>query len=259
MESTERHDQGRLHFAAVMNFWVSRSNLSHSQVAAIAAWGAGEDSLLHTSQVSKLRNAVMATPFLKLFEGLEGMNSAVWTWQLQGPDAAREQFGPLPRVVAPAEMDGAIWLADPRSPARPLGFCGLLEVFVGRLTLPYVASLQVSPSEAQVVSDAIGERLDQWLSQQGGTREGFRRLQAALPDSPAPEMARLRQLVIGSAAYQADEIADLMPWLADVLNLTVEQPLTAAEWLAELRGPDRGRDNRPAEVRRRPAPRRRGR
>jgi hypothetical protein len=84
-------------------------------------------------------------------------------------------------------------------------------------------------------------------------------LQAALPDSPAPEMARLRQLVIGSAAYQADEIADLMPWLAEVLNLTVEQPLTAAEWLAELRGPDRGRDNRPAEVRRRPAPRRRGR
>ena len=64
MQTTDRHDQAPLHYAAGMNFWVSRSNLSHSQVAAIAAWGAGEDSLLHTSQVSKLRYAVMATPFL---------------------------------------------------------------------------------------------------------------------------------------------------------------------------------------------------
>lgn len=39
--ASERHEQGVAALAALLNYWLGRSGMSHDQLVAIAAWGLG--------------------------------------------------------------------------------------------------------------------------------------------------------------------------------------------------------------------------
>lgn len=215
--------------------------------------------MLHSSQVSKLRNAQMATPFLKAFEGVEACNHAIWAWHQDGAEATRRRLGPLPSCLLATDLDAATWLFDHRSANRaPLSFCGLVEVFAGRLVLPYVEQTELSPSDAKAFCDALSDWLDQWCASHGGLRAGFRLLEQSLAGFPPERVTWLRRVVTRDAEYIPGDLVEELELIVAALNATVEEPRSEYQWLRELlrRRDGDGPSARPLENRRRPGPNR---
>lgn len=230
MDAKERHDRGRAHLAAVLNHWLHRSGLSHSQAVAISVWEAGE-RCIQASQLSKLRNEALKTPFLKQFEGLAALNAGIARWHQQGGTAARAARGMLPPEVTAAVMDQAIWLHCPDNPERPLVFRDFCDLFVGNLRLPYVEKGIVTDPAARMVSDAIGRRLERYLLAQGGVRDGFRRLITHYPTTNQDRINRLRDVVLGQGFWTAEQLQEELLALATLLSAIEGQPVSPTDLL----------------------------
>lgn len=236
MDALKRHHEGRQHLANAILYWLKRSSLSHGQMAAIAAWYSDDDDLLHTSQISKLRNGGLKTPFLKCFEGLEAANLAMAGWHQEGPQVMCRRHGPLPREVTADEMSQTIWLPDPVT-GKPLDFCGFTQVFIGRIKLPGITALEVSSGEARAISEVIGAELDAWLAAQGGLRNGWPPFERELAAHgvPVESIAQLRAVVVGSGAYDPEQLQAELPHVVSALNLATAAPRTQDEWVLALR------------------------
>lgn len=231
MEANERHDRGRQHVAAVINYWLQSSGLSHAQAVAISRWEA-KTGYIQSSQLSKLRNGVLRTPFLKQFEGLAALNHGIARWHREGAKAARAENGPLPPEVTASAMDATVVLTHPEWPDEPLRFRDFCELFVGYMALPYVTDLSVSDSRAAAVSDAVGHVLEHYLARQGGLREGFRRLITHYPTTNQQRIDKLRDVVLGQAAWSPEELREESMALCTLLSSVTEREFTRGDLMA---------------------------
>lgn len=237
----KRHESGRQHCASVVNWWLTRSGFSHSQLTAVADWGVGHSGWLLSSQISHLRNGNIRSPGLQVFEALGGANEAVHCWETSGKEAALQRFGPSSEGVRIEEaMEGAIWLPHPDDPSSPLMFADWCELFVGLLTLPFVDQVGVSPADARHMSDALGYLLDQGLKQAGkGLRDGLAHLIELYPATGVDQATRLRGVALGARHLSARELEEDMPALATLLARlrgVPEENFGARELHAELTG-----------------------
>lgn len=243
----ERHLQGREHMAACLNWWLGRCNITHTQSTALAGWVCGDSTWLQGSQLSHLRNARMRAPQLKLMEGLAALNEAMATWLLVGKAACIQRWGPLPSD-APAAMlmDAATYLWHPEQPEGtvPLVFHDFCDLFVGRLRLPYVVDVALSPRQARILSDRIGEELDRWLTAQGGIRKALATLIHHYPVDDAVRVAKLQQVILGTDSYSAEELDREMYALSELFAALWQRPLTPLQLRMEL---EAARPGDPAE------------
>lgn len=220
----QRHEQGRHHLAAVLNWWLSRSDLSHNQASAIAGWVAGDHTWLQPSQLSHLRNARLATPQLKVFEGLAALNEAVATWKTRGEQHCTTQWGELPAPpVSSALLDRAIalWHPDTGSGEHPLVFHDFCDLFVGRLRLEGISEQVLSPAQSRAISEAIASDLDAWLIRQGGIRSGMAKIKRIYP---AQRLQKLEQVILGQSSFQPEELQEQRDALALLIATTVVHP-----------------------------------
>lgn len=243
MDILERYAAARQHTAAAVEFWLRRSSLTHAKASALSGWVCGGDTCLQTSQLSFLRNAKAAFPQFKLMEGLATATEACWRWKTQGPEACRKLWGPMPRQLSPAVMDGTVFLWHPDHPegTEPLRFADWCELFAGYLRLPYVdAEDRITAANAQQVSDQIGRYLEQWLLASGlGLRGGFAELVRLYPDTDPRRIEKLRQVVSGLASFDADELEDGRLALSELLSRCSGEaiaPEAMPSWLAANSG-----------------------
>ena len=224
-----RRERGREHMAEALNWWFTRNGFSHTQASAAAEWTSGDSTALQTSQLSHLRNTRLATPQLKLFEGLANMNEAIACWLERGSAWCIKQWGPVPkRLFGGATLTSACFLWHPsKTGKQPLVFHDFCDLFSGYLQLPYVVESIWSPNQCRDISDALGAELDTWLTQSGGMRAGMAKLKELYTHNDA-RLQKLQAVILGQSTYSPVELTQEQAQLARLLTMTNIKPSNAS-------------------------------
>jgi len=236
MNSHNSYERGVANLAALMNYWLGRSGLSHSDLDAIASWGMGERAMLDGGLISRVRNGKQSRGAgLRHLDALSQANYALWLWHVHGPETAIKRLGPHSGWgITPELLDGAQWLPCADDEAQPLDLGDLALLLVGRLELPYLAG-QVSAGQAKRMNDRLGEVLDELVAEHGWSpREAWQQFSEAYPATDTPRRERLRDLVMGEPFTQSElemEMAALAEMIRRIRGLEAYGP---AELQSEL-------------------------
>ena len=217
-----RHEAGKARIAALIQYWLPKTQLSQDQVNAIVSWGLGQINGLESSKISQLRNERVQKPSLKDLDALATLNLVIHAWQVEGPEAARERWGPPSAYQVQEEwLDKAVWISDPRFPADPLLFSDICDIFAGYLNLPIPGIHASETSHATRMSDALGDMLDADLVRLGlPPRNAVERLLSCYPDQSATaEINKLRAVVMGDGSYSPTEFDAELVNLAETVRV----------------------------------------
>ena len=233
-----RHDRGVRTFRQLLSYWLVRSGLGLQPLALIGCWGCGQERILDKSMLSRIRTGTKDKgPSMKELDALAAANIAIWRWQQQGPEQARERLGPQSSWGVKQEwLDSACWLPHPDHPEEPLAFADLAEVLAGYLELPYLGSVTDDPSKMRTASAALTGLLGQiLLSRRWAPAEGIAKLLAAYPATDRARVQRLRRLVMGDHELSAGELEDELHALAEMVRSVRElERYTPTDLLEEL-------------------------
>ena len=235
---SRRHERGRAHLAAVLNWWLGSSSLTHDQVDAITTWVLGEPGSLISSQLSHIRNARIARPGLMLFEGMAALNAGIWRWKKQGEEACIKQYGPYSsHGITPGWLEGATWLPHPDAPDEPLCFADFVELFAGYLQIPDIGVVLTAIDGPEMSRALSALLLEHWQQAGWGPTDGMGHILAAYPPTDADRRTRLAMVVLGQADFSSEEIEDEMADLAATLETLRQQApgsIPVADLHAEL-------------------------
>lgn len=204
-----RHEQGRAYIAALLDYWIKRSDISYDKLSRIADWGLGERGLLSPSQISHIRNNDLMRPVpTRNLEGMAGANLAIWLWNHKGEDQALRRLGPHSTwKVEPESLDSAIWLPTHDDDTEPLTYGDFAEISAGILTMPYL-TLDAAAANGPGLSERLSKLLNA-LAGGGTPAEGVSRVLAAYPITEPDRQRRLRDLMLGDHWTAAEVEAEL--------------------------------------------------
>jgi len=222
--ASRRHLMGRQHLSAVLNFWLARSGLSHEQIGSIADWAMSEKGWLSSPQLSHLRNGSVVKPSHRNLDALGGANEAIWLWQRRGEQVCLRRYGPHSAYrIEDQLLNNAIWLHHPEHTDEALNYADFCDLQAGYLVLPYLGEVNLSPSEARALSQALADLFDRLaqerLSQGQTMREALDAVLAAYPSSASRDRREhLRSVILGSADYTKAELEKEMFFLAETVR-----------------------------------------
>ena len=105
--------------SAVMIYWLAQNGWSHPAVETLAVWALNEEGVVHTSQISHIRNGKMRMMGVKTLDAFGAINLAVWAFQ--NDRALLEKMG---AAVVTSRIEDlireAICIKDPRRMDAPL-------------------------------------------------------------------------------------------------------------------------------------------
>ena len=231
-------EQGDHWIRATVAHWVDSSRCSLREMASIAHWGLGERTSFSHSIISRIANGKLGISLPPLV-CLEALNHAIWIWHTKGPDAARAELGPPAAYKLSDEViDGTIWLPVPDEPGHPLDLVDLVNVWAGRLELPYLGQRLLPPGGQQNLSEKLPALLDATIVAAGLTpMAGVRQLLAAYPAADEARRERFRSVILGELQLTRDELQDELLAVAEAIRVMRGLPLGSygpAQLLAEL-------------------------
>jgi hypothetical protein len=209
----------------VVNFWLAKANLSHEQLGSIADWAMSEKGWLSSPQISHLRNGSVVKPSHKNLDALGGANEAIWRWQREGPQECRRHYGPQSAYRIQDEwLSNAIWLHHPENNDKAINYADFCSLQAGYLVLPYLGEVNLSPSEAKALSQALADLFDQLaqerLNEVQSMRQALDVVLAAYPSSASRDRREhLRSVIMGSADYSRPELEKELPFLAETVRV----------------------------------------
>jgi hypothetical protein len=120
-------------------------------------------------------------------------------------------------------LNNAIWLHHPHHADEALNYADFCDLQAGYLVLPYLAEVNLSPSEARALSQALADLFDRLAQErlaQGQTmREALDAVLAAYPSSASPDRREhLRNVIIGTADYSKAELEKELFMLAETVR-----------------------------------------
>lgn len=222
--ASRRHLMGRQHLSAALNHWLARSGLSHEQLGSIADWAMSEKGWLSSPQISHLRNGSVGKPSHKNLDAIGGANEAIWLWQKRGPEVCLRRYGPHSAYrIQPDWLDNAIWLHHPEHTDEALCYADFCDLQAGYLTLPYLGEVNLSPSEARSLSQALADLFDRLAQErltEGQTmRQALETVIAAYPASASPDRRKhLRDVILGISDYSRPELEQELFMLAETIR-----------------------------------------
>jgi hypothetical protein len=222
--ASRRHIQGRQHLSAVLNYWLARSNLSHEQLGSIADWAMSEKGWLSSPQISHLRNGSVIKPSHKNLDAIGGANEAIWLWQHRGPEVCLRRYGPHSAYRIEEDwLTKAIWLHHPEHTDEALNYADFCDLQAGYLVLPYLGDVNLSPSEARLLSQALADLFDQLAQERLVEGQSMRQaLDAVLAAYPATatkdRREHLRGVILGTADYTKPELEKELFFLAETVR-----------------------------------------
>jgi hypothetical protein len=231
-------EQGDHWIREALSWWVTRSHLTTRQMATIAAYGLGERGALEHSIISRITNRKIG-PSIKSLIGMEAANNAIWLWQTKGQDATWAKLGPHPAwKIQPHWLDGAIWLPVPDESDHPLDLGDFVDVWVGRLELPYLGNRLLMPNDHRRTAEHLPALLDATIVAAGlSPMAGVRGLLAAYPAADEARRERFRGVILGEQQLTRDELQEELLAIAEAVRTLRELPIGSygpAELLAEL-------------------------
>lgn len=218
----ERLEQGVQALAALLNYWLARSSLSHDQLTAILDWGMGEKSMFYGGTISRIRNGYQKRGAgLQHLDAMAQGNKAIWAWQVLGEEAAITMFGPYAGWgVEAAWIRKAIWLPKADDEKAPLTVGDLSMLLVGRLELPYVSPVFVTPAEARRMNEGLGRLFDELARERKWSpREALAELLKAYPPTDRVRQQRLKAVVLGEESLSLSELEGELAALAELVRV----------------------------------------
>jgi hypothetical protein len=212
---------GFMAMGALVSYWRGRSELSGSQLSAIAAYGLGQSGWLDSSMVSRIENARQARGCsLKNLLAFDAANQVIHAWQTEGQQAVWARWGPhTVWGVREQWLQEAIWLPVADQPQHPLEFEDFAAVLVGRSELPYLGTVSLGQGDSQAMSDRLSDLLNALLTSTGlGPREALKALLTAYPTKDPDRQSRLMALVMGSGSLSRDELEAELYALAEAIR-----------------------------------------
>lgn len=216
----DRRVRGVQTISGLMNVLLSRCDWRHGSLAAVANWVSGEQSPLHTTQISRMRNGMTAKPpTLAQLDALAEVNAAIWLWRTEGAEAAIERYGPPSSWGVETEwLDRAEFLPSAADPSQPLNLGEMVMVLAGRLTLPYLTPWDVGRGDGGRICAGISALLEQIAQDQGwGPGKAAREFGAAYPSTDRNRQKRLIELINGRQ-LRTDELPTELPALAEMIR-----------------------------------------
>jgi hypothetical protein len=222
LTATGRHQLGIAQVAALANYWLARSGLSHKNLALIAAWGLGVPRALDPSWLSRAKNGEhKCGASWKNTDALAGANEAIWLWQTQGPEAARAKLGPPSSwKIEEKWLDDADWLPVPDRPDQPLRFPELALAFTGYLQLPYLNTKLMSPRDARRASEQLAELLNDVAVHRGWSpRQAKAAVAKAYPANDSDRLRRIYEVMFDGEHLSQEELQSELYALAELLRV----------------------------------------
>jgi hypothetical protein len=231
-------EQGDHWIRQAVAYWIDRSTSSLREMAAIAHWGLGERTSFSHSIISRIANGKLGISLPPLI-ALEALNRAAWLWHTKGAEAARAELGPPSAFKLTDEaIDGTIWLPVPGEEHHPLDLVDLVNVWAGRLELPYLGARLQLPNGQQRLSEQLPRLLDATIVAAGlSPMVGVRQLLAAYPAADEARRERFRSVILGEVQLTRDELQDELLAIAEAIRVLRGLPLGSygpAQLLAEL-------------------------
>lgn len=207
MPATERHNRGRSHLGHVLNWWLSRSNLTTRQLSRIADWGLDERGWLHDAKISQIRrNAFIRALPMRYLDALGAANQAIWMWQCRGEQEALAKYGPPAKDrVKPEWLNAAVWIPHPDYPSEPMGPADWFDVATGYMELPQVANPVLAPNEGTQLTDELCKLLLSLVSAES-PRDQIRHLVRLYPAPEKERRDRFASVLIGATTYDSAEM-----------------------------------------------------
>lgn len=215
-----RHAMGRAAMAQAIAYWTTRSGLSYQQFQSLGDWASGEKRLLIGSQLARMRHAGVRSPHMSVFEGLYLTNQALANWQHDSTEALRT-YGPLSAYsnLSPEALDGAFFLYRPDAPSEPLTFCDWINLFTGRLELPYIDSVVLNERDTAKLVEELATLVNDVIAELGlGPRDGIARFMDAYPVKDPGRRQRLKELVLFGTGMDPAEMEDEMAAVAETIR-----------------------------------------
>lgn len=205
---SRRHLKGRANLANALDWWLTRSGLTYDNLQHLASWGLGETGWLDAPQISRLKNNRYKNSGFQTFEGLGAANELIHAWQTKGPQAVQRTYGVRPVCnVTDMHLSNAVWLHHPEFKAEPLDFEDFCSVFCGRLALPYVDSIAITPEGAREMSHKLADLLDGIMAGwEGTTRQRIARLLSLYECADQARHKRLQAVIVGSAVFTTEQL-----------------------------------------------------
>lgn len=219
--ATQRHEHGVQVFGALINYWFTRSGLSHDQMCALASWGLHEKGMIDSAVISRIRNGKQARGAgLKHVDALSAANRAIWLWQVKGEDRARQDLGPHSSwSVQDQWLNTASWLPHPDDESLPLEFADFMLVLAGYMDLHYLSITNLSPGDATKLSRALGKLIEDEVSEHGwGLREAVSRMLTVYPVDDQVRQKRFGQVIAGFHQYNQFELEGEMYAVAETIR-----------------------------------------
>ena len=219
--ATQRQEHGVEVFSALINYWFTRSGLSHEQMCAISSWGLHEKGMIDGAVLSRIRNGKQTRGAgLKHVDALAAANRAIWLWQKKGEERARADLGPYSSwSVQETWLNSAVWLSHPDDESLPLEFADFMLVLGGYMDLPYLNVTNLSPANATRLIRALGKLIEDEIKVRSwGPREAVAELLKVYPVDDQVRKERFREVILGTYQYSKTELEGEMYAIGEVIR-----------------------------------------
>ena len=213
-----RYEQGRQAFAHLLDAWLKASGLPLMTWCRVgeAALGARK---LHPSQLSALRNGLVATVGVYSFDALAAINES----------RCAIEDGKRSRVTGPMR-EALLEIPPLRYGSEPVALADLVCVYAGLQDPPIVPGWSALPKlSASEMSQALGRAIRRSIGEQGlDLLDGLAELLKAYPSKEAARLNLLRMVALGMAEYDDSQASDEVVAICQALSV-----MTGESWTEE--------------------------
>jgi hypothetical protein len=222
-----RYDEGRAAFARMLDAWLKASGLPLMTWCRVAEAALGA-SKLHPSQLSQLRNGLVANLSLLPFDALAAVNEARCLIE----DGRRSR-------VTGALREALLEIPPLRYGQEPASFADLACVYIGLQEPPEVPGWHVAPKlTASEISDALGRVIRRVINERGiDLLDGLSELLRGYPSKDVARLNMLRMVAFGMAQYDESQAEDEVVAVCQALNAMTGEEWTLLRILQELERP----------------------
>lgn len=210
----ERREAGRVHMSATMIHWLARNDWSHPTFVDLANWAMNEDPVMHTSQVSHIRNGKTRMIGLKSLDAFGTINLAVWAYHNNRRLLKKLGCGTLTKDIEDHIKD-AEWIEHPLT-GEPLDQGGWMCLYLGYIKIPNVVGGPKGDEQFAQATARLGTYVQNAIAQSG--KDFPTATHVFVEQLGAERGSRLVQVALGLQPYDATELQRDLREICDALS-----------------------------------------
>lgn len=190
--------------SAVMIYWLAQNDWSHPAVEALAVWALNEEGVVHTSQISHIRNGKIRMMGVKTLDAFGAINLAIWAFQ--NDRDLLEKMGTAAVTPRIEELiREAIFIQDPRT-GLPLDQGGWMLLYLGYISIAEVVGGAKGDQNIEMAVERFPRYASRLISASGTDFIEVKAIAEKVFRSPA-QASKLIAVAAGLDQYEPEEFS----------------------------------------------------